>query len=73
MIDSNDALIGEFAKRNCTDKVAFYVCFMIFDAYYTMNKPEWINQKNKQYIEIKQKRDFQNTLKNINPFGKQFQ
>ena len=22
---------------------------MIFDAYYTMNKPEWINQDNKEY------------------------
>lgn len=22
---------------------------MIFDAYYTMNKPEWINQENKNY------------------------
>jgi len=22
---------------------------MIFDAYYTMNKPEWINQENKEY------------------------
>ena len=49
MIDSNDALIEEFRKRAVYDKAAFYVAFMIFDAYYTMNKPEWINQENKQY------------------------
>lgn len=49
MLDSNDALIDEFVKRGCTDKVSFYTAFMIFDAYYTMNKPEWINQENQEY------------------------
>ena len=56
MIDSNDALIGEFIKRHIMDKAAFYVAFMIFDAYYTMNKPEWINQKNKLYRTETEKR-----------------
>lgn len=49
MIDSNDALIQEFLKKGVPDKASFFVAFMIFDAYYTMNKPEWINQSNKQY------------------------
>ncbi len=49
MLDSSDALIGEFLRRGKQDKATFYACFMIFDAYYTMNKPEWINQKNKAY------------------------
>ena len=49
MIDSNDALIDEFLKRGLQDKAMFYTAFMIFDAYYTMNKPDWINQENKQY------------------------
>lgn len=49
MLDSNDALIDEFIKRGLNDKVMFYTTFMIFDAYYTMNKPEWINQENKEY------------------------
>ena len=49
MIDSNDALIQEFINRKIEDKVLFYVAFMIFDAYYTMNKPEWINQENLDY------------------------
>lgn len=49
MIDSNDALIDEFLKRGVQDKAMFFTVFMIFDAYYTMNKPEWINQENKEY------------------------
>lgn len=49
MIDSNDALIGEFLKRGISDKASFFTAFMIFDAYYTMNKPEWINQENLEY------------------------
>lgn len=49
MLDSNDALIDEFVKRGVMDKALFYVTFMIFDAYYTMNKPEWVNQENKEY------------------------
>ena len=49
MLDSNDALIEEFIKRDKKDKASFYAAFMIFDAYYTMNKPEWIEQENKEY------------------------
>ena len=49
MLDSNDALIAEFLKRGIQDKAMFYTAFMIFDAYYTMNKPEWVNQENKEY------------------------
>ena len=49
MLDSNDALIEQFQRRKVKDKAQFYVAFMIFDAYYTMNKPEWINQENKEY------------------------
>ena len=56
MIDSNDALIDEFIKRGVQDKAMFFTTFMIFDAYYTMNKPEWINQENKEYREETEKR-----------------
>lgn len=52
MLASNDALIDEFLKRGMQDKAAFYVAFMIFDAYYTMNKPDWINQENKEYRDL---------------------
>ena len=56
MIDSNDALIDVFNKKGAFDKAAFYIAFMVFDAYYTMNKPEWINQENKEYRDSTEKR-----------------
>lgn len=49
MIDSNDALVTEFTQRKMMDKAQFYVGFLVFDAYYTMCKPEWIQQENQQY------------------------
>ena len=56
MLDSNDALVEEFIKRDVKDKALFYIAFMIFDAYYNMNKPEWINQENKEYRDLTEKR-----------------
>ena len=52
MLASNDALVDEFLRRGIQDKAYFYTVFMIFDAYYTMNKPEWINQDNKIYRDM---------------------
>lgn len=49
MLDSNDALVDEFLSRGIQDKAMFFSAFMIFDAYYTMNKPEWIDQENQEY------------------------
>lgn len=56
MLDSNDALISQFLSRGREDKAAFYSVFMIFDSYYNMNKPEWINQENKEYRDETEKR-----------------
>lgn len=56
MLDSNDALVDEFIRRVMTDKATFYTAFMIFDAYYTMNKPEWINQENIEYRDSTEQR-----------------
>lgn len=56
MLDSNDALIDEFLDRNMKDKAGFYTVFMIFDAYYTMNKPDWVNQENKEYRDSTEQR-----------------
>lgn len=56
MLDSNDALIGQFHERGKEDKAAFFVVFMVFDAYYTMNKPEWINQENREYRDATERR-----------------
>ena len=55
MIDSNSALVEEFRRKGRPDLAAFYTVFMIFDAYYTMNKPEWINQENIEYREATEK------------------
>ena len=49
MLDSNDALLTEFINRGRSDMATMFCCSMILDAYYTMNKPEWINQENKSY------------------------
>lgn len=56
MLDSNDMLIQELRKKKAPDKADFYTVFMIYDAYYTMNKPEWINQENQEYRELTEKR-----------------
>lgn len=49
MIDSNDALVDQFKSRGVEDKARFYVGFMLFDAYYTMNKKEWIDKTHRKY------------------------
>ena len=56
MLDSNDALVETLAEKGVPDKSIFYVTMMIFDAYYTMNKPEWVNQENKEYRDATEKR-----------------
>lgn len=56
MLDSNDALIDTLSSKGAKGKVMFYVVMMIFDSYYTMNKPEWINQENKEYRDATEKR-----------------
>lgn len=49
MIDSNDALIDEFVKRDMLEIANTCVGIMIFDTYYTFNKVDWVNQENKEY------------------------
>ena len=48
-IDSNDALTDELIKRNKKDKAMTFSVMMVFDSYYAMNKPEWIEQENQEY------------------------
>lgn len=56
MIDSNDALIDEFVRRGVQDKAMFFTAFMVFDAYYCMNKAEWRDQENKEYRDETERR-----------------
>ena len=44
MLDSNEALIQQFLNRNKKEDAQFYATSMISDAYFTMNKDEWLNQ-----------------------------
>lgn len=56
MLDSNTALVNEFLKRNKYEDAQFYATSMVYDAYFTMNKDEWINQDNKEYRDATEKR-----------------
>lgn len=56
MIDSNDELIGEFVRRMRQDLAKQYVGFLVWDAYFTMNKPEWRDEMNKGYREKVERR-----------------
>ena len=62
-IDSNDALVDELVKRGILDKAMFYFVHMVFETYYTMNKPEWLHQENQEYREKTEKRFGRHFLK----------
>ena len=56
-IDSNDALVDNLIQRGALDKAMYFCTHMVFDTYYTMNKPEWVNQENDEY-RVKTERRF---------------
>lgn len=56
MLDSSTALIEQFLSRFKFDEARFYVTSMIYDAYFTLNKDEWINQENQEYRKKTEKR-----------------
>lgn len=56
MLDSSDALVGQFLNRMRKEDAAFYATNVIYDAYFTMNKDEWLNQENKEYRHATEKR-----------------
>lgn len=56
MLDSNTALVKELISRRKEQDAAFYVVNMVYDAYFTMNKDEWIHQENKEYRDATEKR-----------------
>lgn len=49
MLDSNSALVREFLKRDRKADAEFFATSMIYDAYFTLNKREWIEQENQEY------------------------
>ena len=56
MLDSNTALVNEFRQRGKKEDAMFCCTQMIYDAYFTMNKSEWINQENIAYRQATEKR-----------------
>ena len=56
LIDSSDALVEQFVQRGIMDKAAYFVVNMVLDTYYTMNKKDWVDQGNKEYRDIAEKR-----------------
>jgi len=56
MLDSSSALVQELMKRGKGNEAEELVTAMIYDAYFTMNKKEWINQENKEYRDSTEKR-----------------
>lgn len=49
MLESNTALVRELSRRERATDAQFYACLMIYDAYLTMNKKEWLDQENQEY------------------------
>lgn len=56
MLDSSTALAKEFLRRGKKEEAQFYCTCMVYDAYFTMNKDEWINQENHEYREATERR-----------------
>lgn len=56
MLESNTALVKQFLSRNKYPEAQVFATSMVYDAYFTMNKDEWINQENKEYRDATEKR-----------------
>lgn len=67
MLDSSDALVTEFSSRNMREDAQFFSVFQIYEAYFTMNKKEWLTQENKEYRDMVEKRfkDYWNKYKDL--------
>lgn len=65
MLDSNTALIKEFISRSKIQEAQYYTTAMIYDAYFMMNKDEWLNQENQEYRKATELRfkDYYNEFK----------
>lgn len=50
LIDSMDSLVEKLKSANKMDKVNYYVAYILLDVYYTLNKPEWRDKKNIDYL-----------------------
>ena len=56
LLDSATALVEEFLSRDRKNDAKQHITSIIFDAYYTLNKKEWIDQENQEYRNNVEKR-----------------
>lgn len=56
MLDSNTALVNELISRGRMNDAQFYATAMIYDAYFMMNKEEWLKQENQEFRSSTEKR-----------------
>lgn len=49
MLATTDALIDQFVKRGYEEKAKMFCGSTVYDTYYTMNKPDWVEVNNKEY------------------------
>lgn len=56
MIESSDHLVAEFMRRARHEEARYYATFMVYDAYYVLNKDEWLQEENKEHRERIEKR-----------------
>ncbi len=49
MLATTDALIDQFVKRGYEEKAKAFCASTVYDTYYTMNKPEWVEVNNAEY------------------------
>ena len=50
LVDSIDSLIDKFEKTNKHDKAIYYTAYLLFDIFYSMNKPEWRQKENLEFV-----------------------
>ena len=56
MLDSNTELIKEFLNRNKREFACYFSTQMVYEAYFTLNKKEWVDQENQNYRNVVEKR-----------------
>jgi hypothetical protein len=45
-----DSLVDKLKTSNKKDKANYYTAYILLDVYYTLNKPQWRNKENLDYL-----------------------
>lgn len=56
MIDQDQALADEFIRRGKMDAAKYYVTCGVYDVFFTLNEPMWVEEKNKPYRDALERR-----------------